>query len=147
MLDPVRDYLRSKGCPQHVIKGGLERLVDAWEKTVASIVQGYEFGLDDYLNDLDGRQLISEAMAIDEVAGQLKYGERVQRADERMRKVVRLTEKCLWGNAAAKRHGWSADKNWWYFSVPKTAGPELLVDLNSDGRDEERSTRGPLLGE
>jgi hypothetical protein len=134
MSDPVREFLRDKGCAQHVVSRGLEGLVGDWEETVESIAQGYEFGLDDYLNDLDGRQLIEEVMAINEVPNRLKYGDRVRRADERMRKLVRETDECLWGNAAAKRHRWSADKNWWYFSVPKTAGPELLVDLNSDRR-------------
>lgn len=134
MSDPVREYLRAKGCAQHVIRGGLDGLIGAWEKTVESVERGYELGLDDYLNDLDGRQLISEVMPINEVATGLKYEERVRRADKRMRKLVRLTGRCLWGNAAATRHGWSAEENWWYFSVPKTAGPELLIDLNSDRR-------------
>jgi hypothetical protein len=134
MSDPVREYLRGKGCAQHVVKGGLEGLVAAWENTVNSVVHGYEFGLDDYLNDLDGRQLISEVMAIADVPSRLKYGERVRRADERVRKVLTLTGECLWGNAAAARHEWSAEKNWWYFSVPKTAGAELLIDLNGNRR-------------
>jgi hypothetical protein len=134
MSDPVREYLRDKGCAQHVVSRGLDGLVGDWERTVESIAHGYEFGLDDYLNDLDGRQLIEEAMAINEAANRLKYGDRIRRADERMKKLVRQTDVCLWGNAAEKRHGWSADKNWWYFSVPKAAGPELLVDLNSDRR-------------
>ena len=134
MSDPVREYLRGKGCADHVVKGGFGGLVRAWESTVASIVRGYEFGIDDYLNDLDGRQLISEIVAIADAASRLKYEDRVRRSDERVRKVLRATGECLWGDADAKRHGWSADKNWWYFSVPKTAGPELLVALNSDRR-------------
>jgi hypothetical protein len=134
MSDPVREYLREKGCAQHVIRGGLEGLIGAWEKTVESVERGYELSLDDYLNDLDGRQLIEETLAIDGVENAQNHLERVRPVDERMRNRVRLTGTCLWGNAAATRHGWSADKNWWYFSVPKTAGPELLIDLNSDRR-------------
>ena len=133
MFDPAREYLREKGCAQHVIKGGWEGLIEAWEKTVESVELGYELGLDDYLNDLDGRQLIEETLAIDGVDNEQGYLDRVRRLDDRMRNRVRLTGQCLWGNAAAKRHGWSADKNWWYFSVPKTAGPELLIDMNERG--------------
>ena len=129
MSDPVREYLRNKGCAQHVVNGGLEGLVGDWEKTVESIVQGYDLGLEDYLNDLDGRQLISEVMALDEAPHRLKYRERVHHADERMRKAVRLTSQCVWGDEAASEHGWSAERNWWYFSEPKTAGRELLDDL------------------
>lgn len=134
MSEPVREYLREKGCAQHVIVGGLEGLIGAWEKAVESVERGYELGLDDYLNDLDVRQLIAETLAIDGLENAQEYHERVRQVDERMRSRVRLTGDCLWGNAAATRHGWSADKNWWYFSVPKTAGPELLIDLNSDCR-------------
>jgi hypothetical protein len=134
MSDPVREYLRDKGCAEHVVKGGFGGLVRDWESTVASIVRGYEFGLDDYLNDLDGRQLISEVMEIADPPTRLKYGERVRLVDERVRKALRPTVECLWGNSAAARHGWTAEKNWWYFSVPQTAGPELLIDLNSDRR-------------
>lgn len=129
MSDPVREYLRKKGCAQHVVSGGVEGLVGKWEDTVESIGRGYQFGLDDYLNDLDGRQLIEEAMAIDGAANRLKYGDRLRRADERMRKLVKPTRHCLWGDQAATEHRWSAERNWWYFSEPKTAGRELLEDL------------------
>ena len=132
MSDAVRDYLRDRGCARHVVTGGLEGLVKGWEDTVESIAQGYELGLEDYLNDLDGRQLISDVMAIDEAAQSARYRERVERADHRMKKAVRLTNVCLWGEAAAAEHGWSAEKNWWYFSEPKAAGRELVEDLKAD---------------
>ena len=131
MSDPVREFLRNRGCPQHIISGGLEGLIRAWEKTVESVERGYELGLYDYLNDLDGRQLIEETLAIDGAANVQKYEERVRHADERMRKQVSRTSHCLWGNAAATEHQWSAEKHWWYFSEPKTAGRELLSDLKS----------------
>src|SRR5712691_6877778 len=100
MSDPVREYLREKACAQHVTRGGLEGLIGAWEKTVESVERGYELGLDDYLNDLDGRQLIAETLAIDGVENAQEYLERVSRVDERMQNRVRLTGQCLWGNAA-----------------------------------------------
>jgi hypothetical protein len=129
MSDPVREYLRNRGCAQHVISGGLDGLIEAWEETVQSVERGYALGLDDYLNDLDGRQLIDETLALGEAANAQKYEARVRLADERMRKQVRVTSKCLWGNAAATEHQWSAEKNWWYFSEPRTAGRELLEGL------------------
>jgi hypothetical protein len=131
MSDPVREYLRDHGCAQHVISGGLEGLIRAWEETVESVERGYELGLDDYLNDLDVRQLIEETLAVDEAPRAQKHEARVCRADERMRKQVSLTGHCLWGNAAATEHQWTAEKNWWYFSEPRTAGRELLSDLKS----------------
>ncbi|MFY9554330.1 MAG: hypothetical protein WAV20_05145 [Blastocatellia bacterium] len=129
MSDPVREYLRNKGCAQHVIDRGLQGLVRDWEKTVESIEQGYKLGLDDYLNDMDGRQLIEETLAIDRGANASRHRERVRRADEHLRKLVTPVARSLWGDEAAVEHGWSAERNWWYFSEPKTAGPELLEDL------------------
>jgi hypothetical protein len=132
MSDKVRDYLRARGCAEHVIKGGLGGLVGQWENTVTSVARGYEFGLHDYLNDLDARQLIYETLPIAGRASVQKYADRVHRADEKMRKLVTPIDNCIWGNAAASEHGWSAEKNWWYFSKPKTAGKELLEDLDRE---------------
>ena len=132
MPDPVRKYLRDIGCAQHIIRGGLEGLVERWEKTVASVEDGYALDIDSYLNDLDGRQLIEETLRLDGIANQSKYEERVRKADERMRKVVRLSSRCLWGAEAAAENRWSAEKNWWYFTKPKSPGRELLEDLDRD---------------
>lgn len=129
MSDPVREYLHDKGCSQHVVDRGLDGLVGDWEKTVESIEQGYDLGLDDYLNDLDGRQLIEEALAIKGVKDSTKHVERVRRADERIKKQVTINSKCLWGDEVASEHEWSPERNWWYFSEPKNAGRELLEDL------------------
>jgi len=60
--DPVSEFLKERGCPAHVIRGGLMGLIDSWETTVESVERGYSLGLDDYLNDMDGRQLIEVAL-------------------------------------------------------------------------------------
>jgi hypothetical protein len=134
MSDAVRDYLRNRGCAQHVVEGGLEGLIEGWEKTVASIVEGYPLGLEDYLNDMDGRQLLEDVMPIISAAKKRKYGERIRRADERVRKVVRRRRHCLWSEETAAEQGWTPEKNWWYFSEPITAAPELLEDLKQISR-------------
>ena len=147
MSDPVRTYLRERGSTQHVVDRGLEGLVGDWEKTVESILQGYDFGLDDFLNDLDGRQLISELMALNEGSFGRRYQDRIRRADERMRQAVRFTSRCIWGEEAAAEHGWSPDRNWWYFSEPKTASRELLKDLkrNAQQRGAKKSAKTDSL--
>lgn len=134
MSDLVRDYLRNKGCAKHVVEGGLEGLTKDWEETAASVVQGYPLGLDDYLNDMDGRQLLEEVLAISGVATKAKYKRRVRRADDEIRKVLAPTRHCIWGDGAASEHGWSPEENWWYFSEPKSACPELLEDLKRSAR-------------
>ena len=57
--DAVRRFLRARGSPAHVVEEGLEGLVRGWEETVERVAAGYPLDtIEDYLNDLDGRQLL-----------------------------------------------------------------------------------------
>jgi hypothetical protein len=129
MADPVTEYLRERGCPQHVVARGLAGLVEGWEKTVDSVASGYQLGLDEYLNDMDGRQLIEDVLSLCEPVFTTTYIERVHRADMRMQQLVKPAP-CLWGEATAAEYGWSKEANWWYFSEPTNPGDELRADLN-----------------
>jgi hypothetical protein len=125
--DPVRDFLKRRGSPGHVVREGLKGLVERWERTVDDVANGYSLGLDDYLNDMDGRQLIEEVLAVAVNHGSLL--KRIMNADHRMRDLVTPSRHCLWGEHAALQHGWSPEKNWWFFSQPKTPGAELSAEL------------------
>src|SRR5215468_615819 len=96
MKDQVRDYLRERGCGEHVIEGGLEGLVESWEKTVRQVEEGYSLTLDDYLNDLDARQLIAETLVVANDQQRAAIGDRLSRADEKMRSLTESTLVCLW---------------------------------------------------
>jgi len=129
-MDPVREFLKQRGSAEHVVRGGLPGLVDNWERVVESVKRGYHLGLDDYLNDMDGRQLLDEALEL--AKADQAYIERVRRADQSMRRLVKPIARSLWGEENANEHGWSAEKNWWYFAVPIKAGPELADDLKEE---------------
>jgi hypothetical protein len=129
-MDPVREFLKRRGSAEHVVRGGLLGLVENWERVVESVKRGYNLGLDDYLNDMDGRQLLDETLSL--AKADQAYIERVRRADESMRRLVKLIGRSLWGEKNAKEHGWSAEKNWWYFAVPINAGPALTDDLKEE---------------
>jgi hypothetical protein len=124
-----RKFLKEKGAATHVIQGGLAGLVEAWGKVVSLVQQGYPYSLDDYMNDLDGRQLLEETLAIIPEEERKKNHKRLQRADELMRTLVRPVRKCLWGESVARSEGWTREKNWWYFSRPIQAPPELFSDI------------------
>ena len=62
--DPVRDYLRKSGAPHSVVTRGLRGLVENWERVVQQVLEGYPLTLDDYLNDMDGRQLLANALEL-----------------------------------------------------------------------------------
>jgi len=127
--DSVAEFLRKRGCPEHVVRGGLRGLAESWEEVVRSIEEGYSLGLDDYLNDLDGRQLLEEALAVAPAQEKKTALQRVRRADAKMQTLVRPSGRCLWGDETARQEGWTARKNWWYFSIPVNPGEELLNEL------------------
>ena len=127
--DSVGEFLRKRGCPEHVVRGGLRGLAESWEEVVRSIEEGYSLGLDDYLNDLDGRQLLEEALAVAPAQEKKTTLQRVRRADAKMQTLVRPSGRCLWGDDTARQEGWTARKNWWYFSIPVNPGEELLNEL------------------
>ena len=128
--DPVGEFLRKRGCPEHVITGGIEGLTEKWEEVVRSVEEGYSLGLDDYLNDMDGRQLIDESLRIAPAEDKRAYLKRIRQADAKMQWLVKQAGKCLWGEETARREGWEAEKNWWYFSIPTHSGEALLSEID-----------------
>jgi hypothetical protein len=136
--DPVGEFLRKRGCPEHVVMGGLRGLTEKWEDVVRSVEEGYSLGLDDYLNDMDGRQLIEEGLRIAPVGDKKTYLKRIRQADAKMQWLVKSASRCLWGDETARQEGWTAEKNWWYFSLPTHSGGELLGEID----DREVSTKG-----
>ncbi len=128
-VDPVRDFLRERGCPDFVVKNGLQGLVKSWKSFVKSVEDGYKFGLDDYLNDLDNRQLLEEALAVAPPREKEEYTQRVEQTDRRMRAIVKAAGKCLWGNEVAETEGWTEERNWWYFSQPIQTSRKLSTEI------------------
>ncbi len=127
--DPVRELLRARGSAAHVIAGGLPGLLEAWENLVRAVEAGYALGLDDYLNDLDVRQLLADALAVAPPKERAAHEERLQRADEQMQALLAPVEVCLWGEEVAEEEGWTARNNWWYFSRPRHGDPDFLAEL------------------
>jgi hypothetical protein len=125
--DPIRRFLRARGAGGHVVDGGLAGLVDAWEQTADQIEVGYPLTLDDYLNDLDARQLIELALrSMPEPRGSLLA--RLRRADARVRAGSVPVPRSVWG----EEHRADA-RSWWYFRVPRAPGPDLAEDLAREG--------------
>lgn len=127
--DPVAAFLKDRGCPDFVVEGGLEGLLASWERTVAEIAQGYRGGLDDYLNDLDARQLLDDALPQATSAERGPLRSRLDSADARFKSLVEPVTECLWGAPTARRRRWSPLKEWWYFSAPRSPGAALAEDL------------------
>jgi hypothetical protein len=134
--DAVRDFLRESGCGQHIIEKGLAGLVGNWEKVVQSVDEGYSLSLDDYLNDLDSRQLLGEALAVASSDEMEKFEARIQLADDQMKSLTTRTSVCLWGDEVAEEEGWTPKKNWWYYARPIEANADLLAEIDEMTGDE-----------
>jgi hypothetical protein len=127
--DPSQAYLKSRGCPPHVVAAGLTGLLDYWRDTITALRAGYNLPFDDYLNDMDARQLIDDALPHTTPRGHKQAIVRLYDLDEQARPLLKPTDKCLRGPKAESDHHWTPEHNWWYFSIPQSPGPILAADL------------------
>jgi len=118
MSDIVQDYLRRRNYADHVVRGGLDWLVHSWEHVVASVVAGEAQYRDDYMNDMDGRRILEEALGIAPPAERKMWLPRVRAADERIRPHLISCEECLWGDENATKYGYTREHDWWYYHRP-----------------------------
>jgi hypothetical protein len=111
----IRTYLRDNGYPDHIVRGGREGLIRRWKDFVSEVERGYEFGLEDYRNDLDVRGIIRLIGADDGASD----------ADERFQSLLTSTERRVWES--------SDGDPWWDFGYPRNARGDLRKDLISAG--------------
>ena len=111
----TKRYLRDNGYPDHIVRGGKAGLVARWLEFVDEIERGYEFGIEDYRNDLDIRAIL------DMVGG----GEDVRDADRRFAAMLESTERRVWESAPGDP--------FWDFGYPRNARGELREGLIAEG--------------
>jgi hypothetical protein len=132
--DPVKDYLTRRGVSAPLANASLDELVERWRKIVDEIADGYALGLDDYLNDLDLRQILHELERELPQAWNAEARRQLHAIDARCRAHLAPRRSCLWGKELARERGWTARANWWYFSRPLHPGDELARDLERANR-------------
>lgn len=103
--------------------------VARWAKIVEALEQGWRFDLDDWLNDMDLRQLIHEGWPLYDQDEKGAVEEAIRRADSHFLLHTVEAGKCLWGRKTAKREKWSAKTNWWYFRMPRKAERKFLDEV------------------
>ena len=100
----------------------LPMMVERWTHVVEEVERGYTLTFDDYLNDVDLRQLIARSFrgvppAVRDQFADLR--ESLQAVDARFLAATNPTSHCIWGDAIAEDEGWSAESEWWYYREPK----------------------------
>jgi len=116
--ESVADFLRARGCAAHVVEGGLAGLLARWGATVDELGAGYRWTFDDYLNDVDARQILDEALERADDEERAAYGAALALLDERADAWLGQPAQCLWGEGAARANGWTPEREWWYFRWP-----------------------------
>src|SRR5262249_26241710 len=127
--DEERRFLRAKRAAPHVIEGGLAGLIESWERASYDIEREYPLGMEDYLNDMDARQLIEDLVRAVPASLTPDLRQRLSDADSSARAGLQAVDECLWGSAVAVREGWTPEGNWWYFNLPRTPGPQMSEEL------------------
>ncbi|HEX5004325.1 MAG TPA: hypothetical protein VFV65_03370 [Gemmatimonadales bacterium] len=125
----LEQFLRDEGAPDLVVQGGLDVLLSGWERTVQAVEAGYGGDYEDYLGDLDGRQLLAQALERVTREQAAAVAERLAQLDARMRAATAPVARCLWGMIVADEEGWSPEDNWWYYARPLTGSGEFLAEF------------------
>lgn len=109
----------------------LSERIEKWERTVRQTVEGYRLTLDDWLNDMDVRQAIADALPLAPPSHAQFVRRRLATLDEQFRHATAASKTCLWGTRIARIEGWKAKRNWWYFRIPLIAAPELMAEIEA----------------
>jgi len=125
----LEEFLRGEGASDRVVQGGLDVLLAGWERTVGSVESGYSAGYEDYLNDLDGRQLLAQALERVTADQAAVVASRLAALDDRMRAATTPVARCLWGLIVAEEERWNLEANWWYYARPRAGLPEFLGEF------------------
>ena len=108
----------------------LEDLIARWEQ-IAKYAATYNLGLDDWLNDLDLRDIIDRRIVETPAAIMSVLESRLNAADEGFRNATLEAKRSLWGPTAGADH--HASRQWWYFRYPSAAGATMRRDLETAG--------------
>jgi hypothetical protein len=128
----VRPYLEGRGCADFIVAGGLSGLLEQWDRVATSIEQGYDGLLDEYLNDMDLRDILEDALEVASVDDDAPVRQHVGLADARVRAA---TVPCgpIWGREVAESEAMDPALQWWYFVRPKEPGDDLRSELEAEG--------------
>jgi hypothetical protein len=127
--DPVRTFLAERGLAEEILADGVEGLVARWEQAAREAErERYPFGIEDWLNELDGRQLLHELVRAVPQALDVGLDARLADADLRLRAATELAPACVWGDALAARQQWSAGREWWYWRRPRVVDSDFEGD-------------------
>ena len=136
-IDAVTRYLAERGVSDSVRRGGLSGIVARWS-AIASTAGRYDLTLDDWLNDLDLRDIIAGALAVASARERDEAKATLERADAAFLAATVESARSLWGAAGEGANAHDRARQWWYFRYPKHPGATMRADLAEFGISAER---------
>lgn len=126
--DPVAEYFAERGVSAGVRRKGLRGIIAEWH-SVARSAATYDLTLDDWLNDVDLRDIIAGAFAVAPDHVQHELRKLLDQADDDFRAA---TVECA---ASLRGDGNSRDRTrvWWYYRCPARPGETMRRDLEAAG--------------
>jgi hypothetical protein len=110
--------------------GDLRDLIDQWATFCTDLAhKDYTFDLDNWLNDVDVRELILEALPMFSREDMGDHALKLDNADKTFMEATKPVRRCVWGSGIAKREKWTAKENWWYFRSPLRSNAQLEDEL------------------
>jgi hypothetical protein len=124
--DAVRAFMRERGLADELVAEGSEGLVGRWEQAARDAEhERYPFGIEDWLNELDVRQLLRDLLKAVPAALGPALTARLAEADTRVQAATEVAGTCLWGEALAGRMGWRPSSEWWYWRRPRSVDQDF----------------------
>ena len=131
--DRVDQYFAERGVSAGVRSKGLRGIVASWD-AIARSAERYDLTLDDWLNDLDLRDIIAGAMAVASNTSIGDLRDALERADDTFRAATIELKQSLWGaHGAGGARSHDPVSQWWYFRYPRRPGFSMRRDLESAG--------------
>ncbi len=135
-IDAVKTFLRDRGLADEVVEAGAGGLIERWEQAGRELEREvYPFHVEDWLDELDGRQLLWELQAAVPAALAGGLQARLHDADSRIMAATDIVPVCLWGEVLAKRLRWKSDHEWWYWRRPMRAAADFEGEVGGSAAE------------
>ncbi len=130
--DAVARYLAARGVAVHLRNKKISDLIAQWDG-IARAAARYNLTLDDWLNDVDLRDIIAGALEVAPEREQRDVRDALERADDLFKTATAETKQSMWGDAAATGDKHDQLRQWWYFRRPVHPGKTMRADLAAAG--------------
>ncbi|MEO7041885.1 MAG: hypothetical protein ABI035_06475 [Gemmatimonadaceae bacterium] len=130
--DAVARYLAARSVAVHLRNKKLSDIIVQWDG-IARTAARYDLTLDDWLNDVDLRDIIAGALTVAPEQEQRDVRDALDRADDLFRSATTETKQSTWGGAVATGDKHDRLRQWWYFRRPVHPGKTMRTDLVAAG--------------